>query len=37
MVGWGQDDDAIHSPNEKFSMESFYKGILASARFLKQL
>jgi succinyl-diaminopimelate desuccinylase len=37
LVGWGQDDDAIHSPNEKFSMESFYKGILASARFLKQI
>jgi len=37
LVGWGQDDDAIHSPNEKFSMESFYNGILASARFLKQL
>jgi len=33
FVGWGQDDDALHSPNEKFSLTSFRKGILASARF----
>ena len=37
LVGWGQDDDALHSPNEKFSLESFHKGILASARFLGEL
>ena len=37
LVGWGQDDDALHSPNEKFSLASFYNGILASARFLKEL
>ena len=37
LVGWGQDDDALHSPNEKFSLESFHHGILASARFLDQL
>ena len=37
LVGWGQDDDAIHSPNEKFSLESFLNGILASARFLEGL
>ena len=37
LVGWGQDDDALHSPNEKFSLESFHRGILASARFLGQL
>jgi succinyl-diaminopimelate desuccinylase len=36
LVGWGQDDDAPHSPNEKFSLASFHNGILASARFLKQ-
>jgi len=33
LVGWGQDDDALHSPNEKFSLDGFHKGILASARF----
>ena len=37
LVGWGQDDDALHSPNEKFSLASFHRGILASARFLKRL
>ena len=37
LVGWGQDDDALHSPNEKFSLDSFHKGILASARFLGEL
>jgi len=36
LVGWGQDDDALHSPNEKFSLTSFHNGILASARFLAQ-
>jgi len=37
LVGWGQDDDALHSPNEKFSLASFHNGILASARFFQKL
>ena len=37
LVGWGQHDDATHSPNEKFSLASFHNGILASARFMAQL
>ncbi len=37
LVGWGQDDDALHSPNEKFSLSSFHAGILASARFMAEV
>ncbi|GHT32863.1 hypothetical protein FACS1894214_4820 [Planctomycetales bacterium] len=37
LVGWGQDDDALHSLNEKFSLASFNAGILASARFIAEL
>jgi acetylornithine deacetylase/succinyl-diaminopimelate desuccinylase-like protein len=31
LLGWGQDDDNTHSPNEKFSLEDFHRGIKASA------
>ena len=31
LLGWGQDDDNPHSPNEKFSLDDFHKGIRASA------
>lgn len=37
LVGWGQDDDALHSPNEKLSLGSFHAGILASARFMAKV
>jgi len=37
LVGWGQDDDALHSPNEKFSLAGFHLGILGSARFIGEL
>ncbi len=37
LVGLGQDDDAPHSPNEKFSLSSFHAGILASARFMAEV
>jgi acetylornithine deacetylase/succinyl-diaminopimelate desuccinylase-like protein len=32
LLGWGQDDDNTHSPNEKFSLADFHRAIKASAR-----
>jgi acetylornithine deacetylase/succinyl-diaminopimelate desuccinylase-like protein len=31
LLGWGLDDDNTHSPNEKFSVADFHRGIKASA------
>jgi succinyl-diaminopimelate desuccinylase len=31
LLGWGQDDDNPHGPNEKFSLADFHRGIRASA------
>lgn len=37
LLGWGQNDDNLHGPNEKFSLADFHRGIRASAHLMEEL
>jgi acetylornithine deacetylase/succinyl-diaminopimelate desuccinylase-like protein len=36
LMGFGLPDDGLHSPNEKYNLENYYKGIMTVAHFLEQ-
>ena len=37
LLGWGQNDDNLHSPNESFRVADFHNGTIASARLWAEL
>ncbi|MGA2400633.1 MAG: dipeptidase [Syntrophobacteraceae bacterium] len=37
LLGWGSPDDGAHSPNERFNIEDFYRGIRSAAALFREL
>jgi acetylornithine deacetylase/succinyl-diaminopimelate desuccinylase-like protein len=37
LLGWGQNDDNLHGPNEKFCLADFHRGIKAGAHLFAEL
>ncbi len=37
LLGWGLNDDGAHSPNEKFKIDDYFRGIQASSILWKEL
>jgi acetylornithine deacetylase/succinyl-diaminopimelate desuccinylase-like protein len=37
LLGWGRPDDGAHSPNERFCLEDFHRGIRTVAALLYEL
>jgi acetylornithine deacetylase/succinyl-diaminopimelate desuccinylase-like protein len=37
LLGWGQNDDNLHGPNEKFSIADYHRGIKAGVHLLAEL
>lgn len=37
LMGYGLPDDNLHSPNEKFDLDQFFKGIECNLKFLRKL
>lgn len=36
LMGFGLPDDGLHSPNEKYSLDNYYKGIMTIAHFFEE-
>jgi acetylornithine deacetylase/succinyl-diaminopimelate desuccinylase-like protein len=37
LVGFARETDSVHSPNEKYDVESFHKGMRSWARIIAEL
>jgi acetylornithine deacetylase/succinyl-diaminopimelate desuccinylase-like protein len=37
LIGYGQNDDNLHSPNEKYTLADYQRGILTSAHLLEEM